>query len=161
MTHHEGNGNCITITREFDASREQVWQRWTEAEKFGCWWGPKDFTAPYTHIDLRIGGKYLYCMRGPDGKDYWGTGIYKEISEPNRIVYTDSFADEHRNVVPATYYEMTSDIPMEMEVELTLEDIAGKTRMILQHCGLPEGEILELTKAGWNESFDKLAECLG
>lgn len=161
MTHHEGNGNCITITRVFDASREQVWQRWTEAEKFSCWWGPKDFTAPYTHIDLRIGGKYLYCMRGPDGKDYWGTGIYKEIREPNRLVYTDSFADEHGNVVPATYYDMNSVIPLEMDVELTLEDIDGKTRMILQHCGLPEGEMLELTKAGWNESFDKLAECLG
>ena len=45
-------------------------------------------------------------------------------------------------------------------IELTLEDIDGKTRMILQHCGLPEGEMLELTKAGWNESFDKLEAIL-
>ena len=52
-------------------------------------------------------------------------------------------------------------MPLEMEVELTLEDIGGKTRLILEHCGLPGGEMLELTKQGWNESFDELAECLG
>lgn len=161
MTHHEGHKGSLIITRIFDIQRERMWRYWTEAEKLSCWWGPKDFTAPYTQIDLRIGGKYLYCMRGPDGKDYWGTGIYKEISEPNRIVYSDSFADEHGNVVPATYYGMTSELPLEMEVYLTLEDIGDKTRMTLEHCGLPEGEMLEMTKIGWNESFDKLVECLG
>ena len=164
MTHHssyEGNGKSLTITRIFDAPRERVWQRWTEPEQFSCWWGPKDFTAPYTNMDLRIGGKYLYCMRSPDGKDYWGTGIYKEISEPNRIVYTDSFADEHGNVVSAAYYGMDSEIPLEMEVEVTLEDIGGKTRMTLEHYGFPQGEMHEQAKAGWNESFDKLVECLG
>jgi len=161
MTQHAGNGKNLTITRIFDAPRERVWQHWTDTDKFICWWGPKDFTAPYTHMDLRVGGKYLYCMRSPDGKDYWGTGTYTEISEPSHIVYTDSFADEHGNVVPASYYSMVGDLPLEMEVEVTLEDIGGKTRMTLEHCGLPEGELLEQTKAGWNESFDKLAECLG
>jgi uncharacterized protein YndB with AHSA1/START domain len=100
-------------------------------------------------------------MRGPDGKEYWSTGTYKEIIEPNRFVCTDSFADEHGNIVPASYYGMSSDMPMEMEVEVTLEDIGGKTRMTLKHCGFPDREIVEQTKEGWNQSFDKLAECLG
>jgi len=161
MSHHEGNGKSITITRVFNAPRERVWQRWTDPDQYMCWWGPKDFSAPYAKFDLRVGGKYLSCMRGPDGKEYWDTGIYKEIVEPNRIVYTDSFADEHGNVVPASYYGMGSDVPLEMEVELTLEDLGGRTRLTLEHCGLLEGEMLEQTKAGWNQSFDKLAECLG
>jgi uncharacterized protein YndB with AHSA1/START domain len=161
MTHHEGNKSSVIITRIFDIQRERMWRYWTEVEKFSCWWGPKEFTAPYAKIDLRVGGKYLYCMRGPDGKDYWGTGIYKEISEPNRIVYSDSFADEHGNVVPATYYGMDGNLPLELEVEVILDDIAGKTRMTLRHFGFPKGEILDQTRASWNESFDKLAECLG
>jgi uncharacterized protein YndB with AHSA1/START domain len=160
MTHQEGNGKSISISRVFNAPRERVWQRWTDPEQYMCWWGPKDFTAPYAKFDLRPGGKYLYCMRGPDGKEYWGTGIYKEIIEKNRLVYTDSFADEYGNVVASSYYGLGSDLPMEMEVELTLEDLDGKTRMTLEHCGIPDGEMAEQTKAGWNESFDKLAECL-
>jgi len=161
MTHHEGNGRSIIITRMFDAPRERVWQRWTDPDQYMCWWGPKDYYAPQAKFDLRVGGKYLSSMRGPDGKDIWSTGIYKEIIEPNRIVMTDSFADEHGNVVPASYYGMGSEIPMEMEVEVTLDDLDGKTMMTLEHCGLPEGELLEQTKQGWNESFDKLADCLG
>jgi uncharacterized protein YndB with AHSA1/START domain len=156
----EGTG-CITITREFDAPRELVWDRWTDPNQYMCWWGPKDFTSPYAKFDLHVGGKYLSCMRGPDGKEYWDTGIYEEISEPSRIVYTDSFADQNGNIVPASYYGMGSDKPMEMAVQVTLEDIGGKTRMMVEQCGLPEGEMLDQAREGWNQSFDKLANCLG
>jgi uncharacterized protein YndB with AHSA1/START domain len=155
------NGQSIKITREFNAPRDKVWQSWTDPDKYMCWSGPKDYYAPYAKFDLRVGGKHLSSMRGPDGKDIWSTGIYKEIIQPNRIVMTDSFADEHGNIVPASYYGLGTDFPAELEVEVTFEDLGGKTRMILEHCGLPDGEILELTEQGWNQSFDKLAECLG
>ena len=164
MTHHEGhegNGKSLIITRVFNVPLKHVWRRWTDPDEFKCWWGPREFTAPYARVDFRIGGKYLASMRGPDGKEYWSTGTYKEIIEPNRIVYTDSFSDEHGNIVPASYYGMTSDMPIEMEVEVTFEDIGGKTRMILEHCGLPEGEELDNAREGWSQSFDKLEECLG
>jgi len=161
MMHGVENKGCITVTRILEAPRERVWERWTEPGQYMYWWGPKDFTAPYAKFDLRLGGKYLSCMRGPDGKEYWDTGTYEEISKPSRIVYTDSWADEHGNVVPASYYGMDSDLPMEMAVEVTLEDIEGKTKLTLEHCGLLEGEMIEQAKQGWNQSFDKLAECLG
>lgn len=161
LAQHSMDGGSIKITRVYDAPRDHVWQRWTDPEQFICWQGPKDYTGCYAKFDLRPGGKYLSCMRSPDGKEYWSTGTYKEIIEPNRIVMTDSFADEHGNIVPASYYGMEADIPIELEVEVTFEDIGGKTRMTLEHCGLPKGTILEQTKDGWNQSFDKLAECLG
>lgn len=157
---YEGDGSSLKITRVYNAPRERVWQHWTDPDQYLCWSSPKDYTGSYAKFDLHVGGKYLNCMRGPEGQEIWSTGTYKEIIEPNRIVMTDSFADEHGNIVPATYYGMGSDLPMEMEVEVTLEDIGGKTRVTLEHCGLPEGEILEQTKEGWNQSLDKLADCL-
>jgi uncharacterized protein YndB with AHSA1/START domain len=160
LAQKDENTGCITITRVFDAPRERVWERWTEPNQYMCWWGPKDFTSPYAKFDLRLGGKFLSCMRGPDGKDYWDTGTFVEISEPSHIVYTDSFADELGNVVPASYYGMGSDLPMEMAVEVKFEDIGGKTRLTLEHCGLPQGEMLDQSREGWNQSFDKLANCL-
>ncbi|OGO29463.1 MAG: ATPase [Chloroflexi bacterium RBG_16_54_11] len=161
MTHHEGHdGRSLKITRVFNAPINRVWQRWTKPDEFMCWWGPKDYTAPYAKLDVRPGGKYLASMRSPDGKEYWSTGTYREIVEPNRIVYTDSFADEYGNVVPASYYGMGANMPRELEVEVTFEDIGGKTRLTLEHCGLPEGEELENTKESWNQSFDKLEDCL-
>ena len=149
----------LVITRVFDAPRELVWKAWTEPDRLMQWWGPKGFTAPVCEIDLRVGGKYLNCMRSPEGKDYWSTGVYREILAPQRIVCTDSFADEHGNVVPATHYGMRPDFPLEMLVTVTFEEQEGKTTMTLRHVGLPS-EMSELAGAGWNESFDKLAESL-
>jgi uncharacterized protein YndB with AHSA1/START domain len=160
MTKPNQNKKELTITRIFDAPRELVWKAWTEPERFKRWWGPKDFTAPFCTIDLRVGGVYLNCMRWPDGKDYWSTGVYREIVPMERIVYTDSFADEKGNVVPATHYGMSADIPLEMLVTVTFEEQKGKTKMTLRHVGLPPGTHSDMANAGWNESFDKLAQSL-
>ena len=159
--------NELVITRVFDAPRELVWKAWTEPKRLMRWWGPKNFTSPACKIDLRVGGKYLFCMRSPEGKEFWSTGVYREIVPLERIVCTDSFADEKGNVVPATHYGMGADFPLEMEVTVTFEDHEGmpgrqasKTKMTLRHVGLPAGTMSDMTGAGWNESFDKLAESL-
>ena len=150
----------IVITRIFDAPRDLVWKAWTDPEHFKRWWGPKDFTSPFCKIDLRVGGKYLNCMRSPEGQDFWTTGVYREIVPLERIVYTDSFADREGNVVPATHYGMSADFPLELLLTVTFEEQGGKTKMTLRHVGIPAGEMSDLTAAGWNESFDKLSESL-
>ena len=150
----------VVITRIFDAPRELVWQAWTEPEHLMRWWGPKGFTSPTCKMDFRVGGKYIYCMRSPEGQEFWSTGTYREIVPPERLVVTDSFADKDGNVVPASSYGLGDDFPLELQVTVILEEYQGKTKMTLRHVGLPAGEIREMTKAGWNESIDKLGESL-
>ena len=152
--------NIVEITRIFEAPRELVWKAWTNPEHLMRWWGPEHFTSPACAIDLRVGGKYHFCMQAPDGQKFWSTGVYQELVAPERMVYSDSFADEEGNAVPASYYGMGDDIPFTMMITVTFEDIGGKTRMTLNHVGLPAGEMSEMTVAGWNGSFDKLAESL-
>ena len=150
----------IQIIRIFDASRELVWKAWTDPQHFRRWWGPKDYTCPFCEMDFRVGGKYLNCMRSPEGKEYWGTGVFREIIPMERIVFTDCFADEQGNVVPATHYGMSPDFPLEMLVIVTFEDLDGKTKMTLEHIGIPTGPDSEGAQQGWSESFDKLAKTL-
>jgi len=150
----------LVIERVLDATRERVWRAWTEPEMVKRWWGPKGFTAPSSEIDLRIGGRYLSCMRAPDGKDYWSTGTYREIRPLEMIVATDSFADEAGNVVSAAQYGMSADFPLEMEVTVTFEERGDRTVLTLRHAGVPAREHLEDMRQGWNESLDKLAEIL-
>jgi uncharacterized protein YndB with AHSA1/START domain len=63
-------------------------------------------------------------------------------------------------LVPASYYEMSGDWPLELLVTVTFEEHNGETKLTLQHVGIPAGENRDSAKAGWNESFDKLAEAL-
>lgn len=152
------NNNTITITHIFDAPRELVWRAWTEPEFVMRWWGPRDYTSPACTIDLRVGGKNLFSMRSPEGKVFWSTGTYRELVPMEKIVMTDSFADEHGNVVSPTEYGFAADFPPELLVTITFEEMNGKTKLTLTHEGLPEGEMSAQTQAGWEESFEKLAK---
>jgi uncharacterized protein YndB with AHSA1/START domain len=153
-------GNELIMERVFDAPRDMVWRAWTEPDRMVGWFGPKTYTTPVYRIDLRVGGKYLFCMRPAEGQEVWGTGQYREIVPQERLVMTDSFADEKGNVVPATHYGMMAEYPLEMQVTVTLEDRDGKTAMTLQHSGFPTEEQIEMAKQGWSESFDKLDDLL-
>jgi len=126
-----------------------------------CWRGPAGFTAPAARIDLRVGGRYLYAMRSPEGQDFWSIGVYRELVENERIVATDSFSDAEGNVVPASRYGMSGDWPAELTVTVTLEEADGRTRLTLRHEGFPDRENRDLARAGWSQSLDKLADRLG
>jgi len=152
----------LVIQRIFDAPRELVWKAWMEPEMVKRWWGPKGFTAPAAQIDFRVGGKVLFAMQSPDfnnGEPIWSTGVFREIVPFERMVLTDSFADENGNIVPATHYGMTEDFPLETLVRVTFEDVSGTPKMTLRHEGMPR-DMAEGASQGWNESLDKLAESL-
>ena len=155
----------LIITRQLNAPVEKVWAAWTEPAQLTKWWGPTGFTAPTAKIDLRVGGTYLFCMRGALGpgqpaQDFWSTGTYDEIVPLKRIVCSDSFADADGNVVPPSYYGM-GDFPEALKVTVEFEDLGdGRTQMTLTHEGAPAGDNFDGMNAGWNQSFDKLAASL-
>ena len=77
----------IVITRVLDAPRELVWSAWTDPEQVVQWWGPKGFTNPVCKFDVRVGGSIYVEMRAPDGTVYPMFGEYKEILEPEKLVF--------------------------------------------------------------------------
>jgi uncharacterized protein YndB with AHSA1/START domain len=152
----------IVFVRAFNAPRELIWKAWTEPARMMQWWGPRMFTSPFCKIDLRVGGKYLMSMRGPDGKDFWSTGVYREIVPFESIVLTDSFADEKGNIVPGTYYGMDASFPLEASITLKFEEQDGRTKFTLRYAdmeGLADADRKNMMQ-GWEESFDKLEEYL-
>ncbi len=161
----KGNSTTVTekeivIERIFDAPREAVWKAWTEPERVMRWWGPNGYSSPAAKIDLRVGGKYLFCMRTPEGQDTWSGGTYREIVPMERIVASDHFADEHGNVVAASTYGLEGDWPEDLLVTVTFEDLGGKTKLTLRHAGFPAGDMPGMAAEGWNQSLDKLAAYL-
>ena len=147
----------IVIERVFDLPVSRVWQAWTEPEYFKKWWGPKGFTCPYSSMEARVGGKYLNCMRGPDGKEYWSTGEVKELDPGKKLVITDHFSDEKGNIKPASEYGMPGNWPKELLITVSLEGTNGTTKFNMQHEVIPD-EMREECIKGWNESLDKLEE---
>ena len=154
----------VVVSRVFNATRDRVWKAWSEADEVKKWWGPKGFTAPTIRMDFRVGGAYVYCMRGSglDGvqRDNWNVGEYREIVPLETIVSSMRFADEHGNAVPASHYGVPGAWPSEVLVTVTFEDIgSGKTRVTVKELGIPE-EMSGFAGLGWNQSMDKVASSL-
>ena len=136
----------LVLTRVFDAPREVVFKAWSAPEHLAHWFGPKNFTLPFCQLDFRVGGAYRLCMRGPDGKDYWVEGFYREIVEPQRLAFTweRSGADDPH--------------PGKTLVTITLEDLGGKTRLTLHQATFDTTEIRDGHGGGWTEAFTRLNE---
>lgn len=88
----------LVIERVFDVPRDLVFEAWSKPEHLARWWAVKGWTVPVCDVDFRPGGTWRYCMKGPKGEESWGKAIYHEIVPPERIVFTDYFADADGNV---------------------------------------------------------------
>lgn len=82
-------GQEATITRVFDAPREELWKYFTEPEYFATWFGTPPFTTPVSTVsmDVRPGGDFRSTMvHETDGTEMPFADSYREVVEPERIV---------------------------------------------------------------------------
>src|ERR1700761_8161395 len=148
----------MTITRIFDAPRELVWKAWTDPKYVMQWWGPKGFTSPVCKMDFRVGGKFLCCMRTPDGQDFWNAGEYHEIIPHEKIVSSMYFSDSEGNKVEAEEYGIEHEA-IEGAYDTTLfEDLGnGRTKLTFIGNETMEEAVKSGQAEGWNQILDKLA----
>ena len=156
----------FVISRVFDAPRARVWKSWTEAERLKQWWGPKGLTVKQCKIDLRPGGIMHYCLRTPDGHDMWGKFVYREIVEPEKLVFVNSFSDEKGGV---TVHPMSPTWPREMLSTVVFEEQGARTKLTVQWIPLDGSTELERKtfedgresmKQGWTGTMDQFADYL-
>src|SRR5881396_3140689 len=87
----------LLVTRVFDAPCELVFRVWTDPEHAALWWGPQGFTTISCEMDVRPGGAYRACMRSPAGTRHCRRGVYREVSAPERLVFTFAWEDGDGN----------------------------------------------------------------
>ncbi|AUV84234.1 SRPBCC domain-containing protein (plasmid) [Salinigranum rubrum] len=143
----------VTITRTFAATREAVWDAWTDPDQIAQWWGPKHFTVPRCELDVRPGGELRIDMEGPDGTVYPSEGVFEVVEEPKRLV-----------LIAAAGEDDDGDYQFEVRQTVTFEERDGVTVLTLG------AEVMEATadtvkhlegmEEGWSQSFEKLDDLL-
>lgn len=136
----------LTLTRILNAPRELVFRVWTQPEHVARWLGPKDFTAIACQMNAQPGGIYRACIRSPQGKEHWMQGIYREVIEPERLVFTFAWEDESGKPGHETL------------VTVTLAEHDGKTHMTFHQAIFESFESRDSHNTGWSECFDRLAD---
>ena len=84
----------LTMTSEFDATQEQVWELWANPRKLERWWGPPTYPATVVDHDLTAGGRVRYYMTGPEGDRHHGLWQIVAVDAPSSLEFEDSFCDE-------------------------------------------------------------------
>ena len=137
----------LVITRVFDAPRELIWKLWTDPAHAKHWMGPRGFTATHFEQDPRPGGAWRGCLRqDDDSRELWQGGVFREIVEAERLVYTFAWDREDGSRGHETL------------VTITFAEFSGKTRMTFHQAEFDSVGQCDGHRGGWSSSFDRLAE---
>ena len=143
----------LKIIRVFDAPRRIVFKAWTDPEQLARWWGPRGFSNPLGEVDTRPGRAIRIIMRAPDGASHEMRGVFREINEPERLVFTNRAIGARGETL------------LEGLTTVSFTEEEGKTTLTLDTSAvalLPEARaMLNGMNDGWNQSLERLTMVLG
>ncbi len=134
---------ALTISRVLRASRQTVFEAWTQPRHLERWSAPEGVTVTSAEVDLRVGGRYRIHMHAPDDKKFTATGTYKEIDPPRRLSYTWMWEEGDHDVG-------------ETLVTVEFNDLGGSTEVVLTHERFPNAEATAAHEQGWGSCLNRL-----
>jgi uncharacterized protein YndB with AHSA1/START domain len=136
----------VSITKEFDAPRDLVWDAYTKPELLDQWWAPKPFSSRTKEMDFKVGGKRFYAMVSPEGRERWVLQKYTSITPKTNFKLFNAFADENENPqLPGSDWDLNfseHDGTTKVHVSIYNESLERLERMI--EMGFKEGTAAQL-----------------
>lgn len=147
----------VSITKEFAAGLDLVWDAYTKAELLDQWWAPKPFTSRTKVLDFEVGGRRFYAMVSPDGAERWAVQKYTSITPKSNFKFFNAFADAEENLqLPGSDWNFNfseSDGKTTVNVSIYNESLERMER-IMADGGFQKGTEAQL------ENLEKLLEQL-
>ena len=138
----------LHMRRTFDAPRALVWRAWSRPEILVLWMGPVEWPAFSVTSDFRVGGQWRIGLKSPEtSEELWQGGVYREIVQPERLVFTFKWEGDNHEDGPAADTLVT--------VHLTDTD-DGRTDMAFTPEGLKNARSLAGHQHGWTSTVDRL-----
>ncbi|KKI92973.1 ATPase [Bacillus sp. SA1-12] len=151
-------GQDLIIERIFNAPRDLVFKAFSESEHLENWWGPKGWKTENRTFEFKPNGVWHYCMTCIDpnqgdfyGQESWGKAVYREIIVPEKIVYTDWFADKEGNIAEG--------MPG-MLITVDFVEQEGNTKVITRSQFESEASLQKVLEMGVVEGVSSQYECL-
>jgi len=136
----------LTLKRRLKVRPATVWRAWTVPEQIMVWWGTRDAETLVAEVDLRVGGRFHIAFRTPDGERHDVGGIYAEVVENERLVFS---------------WAWRSTPERESQVAITLKPDGDGTMLTLHHAAFFDRKARDDHEGGWSEALDRLAAAVG
>lgn len=131
------------VVRQFRASRSLVWKAWTDPSILCHWWAPKPWTCETKSMELKAGGRWHYCMVGPEGERHWCLAEFTGVQPESRLQSFDYFCDESGNIhqgKPRTDWDirfLENEDETIVDIDVLFKDIDDMNRIL--EMGFREG----------------------
>lgn len=136
----------VSITVEFDAERDLVWDAYTKPELLDQWWAPKPWASKTKVMEFREGGRRFYAMVSPEGAERWSIQKYTSISPKTNFKFLNAFADENENPeLPGSEWDLNfseQNGTTKVSISIYNESLARMEKMI--EMGFKEGFTMTL-----------------
>ena len=136
----------VSITKEFDAERDLVWDAYTKPELLDQWWAPKPMTSRTKAMDFEVGGRRFYAMVSPEGDERWVVQKYTAISPKTNFKMFNTFADADENLeLPGSDWDLNfseQDGTTKVSISIYNESLERLERMV--EMGFVEGTKMQL-----------------
>ena len=140
----------MVMTRLFNASPELVFKAYIDSNLIQQWWGPKRLTTAVVKMDVRPGGIWRFVQRESNGNEYVFNGMYHEIVQSKRLVYTFEFEGMPGHVTVETVtFEEDHGSKTKLTIESFFQTVEDRDLMLNLRVG-----------GGAAESMDRLVELL-
>lgn len=73
-------------SREIQAPPASVFAAIADCARLQRWWGPAGFTNTFEICEFKPGGRWVYVMHGPTGKNYPNESAFRAIEPGKRVV---------------------------------------------------------------------------
>lgn len=133
----------LTVTSEFGATVERVWQLWDDPRLLERWWGPPTYPATFVDHDLSPGGTMRYYMTSPEGAKHHGWWNVTEVDAPNGFHFDDGFGEDRTTApdgMPVTQMRVSieaADATTRMTIVTTFPSVEAMEQLV--EMGLIEG----------------------
>jgi len=148
----------VSITEEFDATRDAVWDAYTKPELLDQWWAPKPMASRTKAMEFREGGRRFYAMVSPEGVERWAVQKYTSITPKTNFKLFNAFSDENENLeLPGSDWDLSfseQDGTTTVSISIYNESLERLERMIAG--GFGEGTKMQLNNL--RELLTKLQE---
>lgn len=166
LSEQKDQKDIFITNRSFEAPINVIFDMWADPNHFSKWLGPKGSSMTFIKADIKAGGTNFYRMIAGDLVMY-GKISYKEITKPNRIVYTQIFCDENEKI---SRHPMAPTWPETMLTTVTLTE-EGPQQTLVTIKWEVYGDATDVERQtfhnekpgmtqGWGGSFDTLEEYL-
>jgi uncharacterized protein YndB with AHSA1/START domain len=136
-------GLWLHLEVELSAPAAAVFEALTDPQQLPQWWGPHHFTTPRIDLDLHVGGRYRFAMQPPEGDLFHLQGEFLEIDAPRRLAYTFRWEEPDPDDVDTV-------------ATISLLDLGGSTRLIVDQGAFATEPRRELHEHGWSDSLQRL-----